>query len=235
LAHVARLNTMGEMVAELAHELNQPLSAISSYAQACQRLLQLDSADHLESLVAAMNQVAEQADRAAGIIRRLKRFVVKAKPAQTSLDINSLVRNVAELMQLDARLAKVDIRFELADPLPRIVSDRIQIEQVLVNLMRNAIEAMWESKSESHRLTVSTALRETGDILVSLHDTGVGMTPETRRQVFDRFYTTKPDGMGMGLPISQSIIEHHGGRLWVEPNPDRGVTFFFTLPTDFAE
>lgn len=235
LAHVARLSTMGEMVAELAHELNQPLSAISSYAQACQRLLRLGAADHAESLVTSLAQVAEQADRAAGIIRRLKRFVTKAKPVQVALDVNELVRDVGELMQLDARQAKVVVHFDLFDGLPPVVGDRIQIEQVMVNLMRNAFEAMRGAQATPCELTVRTSVEDGRRIRVEVRDTGCGIGPDTHARLFDRFFTTKADGMGMGLPISQSIIESHGGRLWAESNPDRGATFFFTLPMDYGD
>ena len=142
LAHVARLSTVGEMVVELTHELNQPLSAISSYAQACKRLLSSGRPDDGEELLASLGQVGEQADRAAEIIRRLRRFITKAQPSQTAIDINALIRDVAELTNLDARTALAEVRFELSDPLPPVVGDRIQLEQVMVNLMRNAFEAM---------------------------------------------------------------------------------------------
>jgi C4-dicarboxylate-specific signal transduction histidine kinase len=232
LAHVARLSTMGEMAVELAHELNQPLSAISSYAQACRRLLEPDAGDHTEELLASLNQVGEQADRAAEIIRRVRRFVAKAKPLQTPVDVNAVVRDAAELMQFDARSAKAEIRFKLWEPLPPVIADRIQLEQVMVNLMRNAFEAM-RNAAPSHRvLTVRTAMGSGDRMLVSVHDTGAGIAPETMPRLFDRFFTTKPDGMGMGLPISQSIIESHGGHLWAEANAGRGATFCFVLPID---
>jgi C4-dicarboxylate-specific signal transduction histidine kinase len=235
LAHVARLSTAGEMVAELAHELNQPLSAISSYAHACTRLLCSDAANDKKELLASMQQVSEQADRAAEIIRRLRRFVAKTKPTQTVLDINALIVDVAKLTNMDARMAKVQVSFELTDPLPPVVGDRIQLEQVIVNLMRNAFEAMRDSEPEFRRLTIRTGRDDSQHIVVDLHDGGSGIPPAAIDHVFDRFFTTKPNGMGMGLPISQSIIEKHGGTLWVVPNADRGSTFHFTLPIDLGE
>ena len=235
LAHVARLSTMGEMVAELAHELNQPLSAICSYAQAGQRLLHLGAAEHVESLFTALNQVGEQADRAAGIIRRLRQFVTKAKPAPVVLEVNALVREVAELMQLDARVAEAQVDFELAGRLPPAKGDRTEIEQVLVNLMRNAFEAMRTSNRRPRRLTLRTEGQAAGWVLVTVRDSGPGIAAEARPQIFDRFYTTKADGMGMGLPISQSIIERHGGQLWAAPDSGCGASFFFTLPIDRGE
>ncbi len=235
LAHVARLSTVGEMVAELAHEVNQPLSAISSYAQACQRLLSPGSPDRTEELLVSLSQVAEQADRAAEIIRRLRRFVTKAKPAQVVVDLNALIREVAALMNIDARMAKAQVDLELTDPLPPVVGDRIQLEQVLVNLMRNGFEAMREAEHEPRRLTIRTAVDGRQSVRVDVSDSGLGIAPAAIDRIFDRFFTTKPDGMGMGLPISLSIIENHGGRLWVTPNPDRGSTFHFTLPIDLGE
>jgi C4-dicarboxylate-specific signal transduction histidine kinase len=232
LAHVARLSTVGEMVAELTHELNQPLSAISSYAQACERLLRSGHADDLKELMTSLHQVGEQANRAAEIIRRLRRFVMKAKPVQTAVDINALLREVAELTSIDARMAQAEVCFELTTSLPLVLGDRIQIEQVVVNLMRNACEAMRDSATGSRRLIVRTAVNGVERIVVDLCDSGVGIPSDMRDRVFDRFFTTKPNGMGMGLAISQSIIKNHGGRLWVTPNLNRGSTFHFTLPID---
>ncbi len=235
LAHVARLSTVGEMVVELTHELNQPLSAISSYAQACKRLLDSGDPGDGEELLASLNQVGEQADRAAEIVRRLRRFIAKAKPLQTVVDVNSLIHDVAELTNIDARMAKTRVCFELTDPLPPVVGDRIQIEQVLVNLMRNAFEAMRDCEPEFRRLVIRTAVDGQQCIVVDVCDSGIGIPPAVIDHVFDRFFTTKPNGMGMGLPISRSIMEKHGGTLWVTPNPDRGSTFHFTLPIDLGE
>jgi C4-dicarboxylate-specific signal transduction histidine kinase len=230
LAHVARLSIAGEMMAELTHELNQPLSAISSYSQACLRLLYSDRREDREELLSSLHQVGVQADRAAEIVRRLRRFVTKAKPVQTAVDINALVREVAELICIDARMAQAEVRFELAESLPLVLADRIQIEQVLVNLIRNALEAMRESPAGSRRLTIRTAFDRANCIVVDLGDSGSGIPAEVIDHIFERFFTTKPNGMGMGLAISQSIIESHGGKLWATPNATRGSTFHFTLP-----
>jgi C4-dicarboxylate-specific signal transduction histidine kinase len=235
LAHVARLSTVGEMVVELTHELNQPLSAISSYAQACRWLLQSDALDNREELLSSLGHVSEQADRAAEIIRRLRRFVMKAKPSQTAMDLNALIRDVAELTNIDARMANAQVCFELTDPLPPVVGDRIQIEQVMVNLMRNAFEAMSDCQPESRRLTLRTTVDGGQNVRVEVCDNGVGIPPTVIDHVFDRFFTTKPNGMGMGLSISQSIVERHGGTLWITPNSDRGSTFHFALPIDLGE
>ncbi len=226
LAHVARLSTVGEMVAELAHELNQPLSAISSYAQACKRLFCSDAPDRVEELSAALNQVSEQTDRAAEIVRRLRRFVAKAKPAQIDLDINAVIRDMADLMGIDVRKTDAEMVVELTEPLPSVAGDRLQIEQVLVNLMRNGLEALRESDRAPCRLIVRTAVdSRQGNVVVNVEDNGAGIEPDAIGQVFDRFFTTKPDGMGMGLAISRSIIESHGGKLWVAPRRKQGVCF----------
>lgn len=235
LAHVARLSTVGEMVAELAHELNQPLSAISSYAQACQRLLDSDGNEDHEELVASLGQVGEQANRAAEIIRRLRRFATKTKPLHVAVDINALICDVAQLTAIDARMAQAEVCFALTDPLPPVIGDRIQLEQVMVNLMCNAFEAMQESEFPCRRLAVRTAVDGAQRIVVDVEDNGVGIPAALIDRIFERFFTTKPNGMGMGLPISQSIIERHGGLLWVTPNPDRGSTFHFTLPINFGD
>ncbi|MCE5303005.1 MAG: response regulator [Planctomycetaceae bacterium] len=234
LAHVARLSTVGEMVVELTHELNQPLSAISSYAQACRWLLQPEELDRKE-LLASLNQVGEQADRAAEIIRRLRRFVTKTKPTQSLIDMNGLVQDVAKLTKIDARTAATAVQFELTSPLPLVAGDRIQIEQVVVNLMRNAFEAMAGRPPLSRQLVLRTAIDSGQNVRVEVCDSGSGIAPTVIDHVFDRFYTTKPNGMGMGLAISQSIVERHGGTLWVTPNAEQGTTFHFTLPIDFGE
>jgi C4-dicarboxylate-specific signal transduction histidine kinase len=234
LAHVARLSTIGEMLMELAHELNQPLSAISSYSQACKRLLTFGGPDNSEELLASLHQVGEQADRAAEIIRRLRRFVTKAKPVQTAVDVNTIARDVAELTNLEARMAKVNVLYDLTHPLPTVVGDRIELEQVMVNLMCNAFEAMRECPEEFRRLTIRTAV-EGQSVRVDVCDGGKGIPPDATDRIFDRFFTTKPNGMGMGLPISRSIITSHGGILWVTTNSDRGSTFHFTLPIDSGE
>ncbi|MCE5266547.1 MAG: response regulator [Planctomycetaceae bacterium] len=249
LGYVARLSTVGEMVLELTHELNQPLSAICSYAQACKRLLggngqrpdassvasDASDGDPVQELSASLNQISEQGDRAGEIIRRLRRFVNKGKPLQLPLDMNALIHEVSGLMNLDARMAEAEITFELTDPLPLVVGDRIQLEQVLFNLLRNAFDSLRESPPGGRRVSVRTTLDGEDDILVAVEDNGAGVSPEVAPLVFDRFFTTKPAGMGVGLSISRSIVESHGGKLWVGPAARRGAIFRFTLPIDRGE
>ncbi|MBN2474054.1 MAG: response regulator [Pirellulales bacterium] len=230
LAHFARLSTVGEMVAELAHELNQPLAAISSYAQACARLLRSSREDSTEDLVASVRQVVEQAERAAEIIRRLRRFVKKGKPSRTALDLSVLVREIAAIVEVEARTVRVDLRFDLLEPCPPVMADRIQIEQVLINLIRNGLEAMRESQGGRRILTIETRVADGQHLEVAVHDQGVGIPPDMMKRVFERYFTTKPHGIGMGLPISRSIVESHGGRLGVTSDPQSGTTFRFHLP-----
>jgi C4-dicarboxylate-specific signal transduction histidine kinase len=234
LAHVARLSTVGEMVAELAHELNQPLSAICSHAQACKRLLAAGDHDYAEDLAASLSQVNEQGTRAAEIIRRVRRFVAKTKPSEAVVGINEMIRDVAKLMSIDARNAGAEVVLELAESLPPTVGDLIQLEQVLVNLMRNGFEALRESERQPRRLTIRTTLHSPQMLLVDVCDNGVGISPEMVDRVFERFFTTKVGGMGMGLSVSQSIIKNHGGELWAAANPGGGV-FHFTLPVQTGE
>jgi C4-dicarboxylate-specific signal transduction histidine kinase len=235
LAHVARLSTVGEMVAELAHELNQPLGAISSYAQACRRLMSFERPEDHNELSDSLGRITDQADRAAEIIRRLRRFITKAKPSQTTVDINAMIHDVAALTNIDARTDQVDISFNLTDPLPPVVGDRIQLEQVMVNLIRNALDAMRDFPPHARQLTIGTAVENGRRVRVDVCDSGVGIPADMMDCVFDRFFTTKPNGMGMGLSISRSIITNHGGLLWATSNVDHGSTFHFTLPIDQGE
>ena len=235
LAHVARLSTVGEMMAELAHELNQPLSAICSHAQACKRLLASGEGNCVEDLSASLDQMNEQGTRAAEIIRRVRRFLVKAKPSEAVVNVNAMIRDVAELVSIDARMAGAEIVLELTEPLPAVVGDRIQLEQVLVNLMRNGFEALRESGHIERRLTVRTALDGANTIVVAVRDNGLGIAAEIFDRIFERFFTTKAGGMGMGLSVSQSIVKSHGGSLWAAPVPEGGAGFHFTLPTQNGE
>lgn len=235
LARVVRLSTVGEMVAELAHELNQPLSAISSYAQACRRLLSSGNLSDIEGLLASLDCVNEQADRAAEIIRRLRRFVIKCPPLHETLDMNEVLCSVAELTNLDARMASAEVCFDLTRPLPSIAGDRIQLEQVLVNLMRNAFEATCHCEPRGRRVILRTAIDGDDRIVIEVCDNGTGIPPDVIARIFERFFSTKPQGMGLGLPISQSIIEQHGGTLWYTPHPNRGSIFHFTLPINSGE
>ncbi len=229
LAHVGRIMTMGEMATSLAHELNQPLTVISGYAQFCMEGLSSVRLKR-EMLLDAMEQVVEQAQRANEIIRRIRDFVHKKAPKREKIDVNEAIHGIAGLLRSDARQHGASIELNLAEALPPIFADPIQIQQVVVNLAHNGMEAMREHSSASRRLTIHTSVRRDNAVEITVHDCGEGIPSETLNRVFDPFFTTKADGLGMGLSISRSIIEDHGGSLWATSDPATGTVFHFTLP-----
>ncbi len=227
LAHVARVSAVGEMASGVAHELGQPLGVILSGAELCLRLARSGAWNTAEGL-GIMEDIAGQADRAGQIIKRLKTFVSKRTPQRSAVDLNRVVREAAQLAQVEAAAGRVTVRLDLAEGLPPVRIDGIQIEQVILNLMRNAVQAMDDVSAGRRRLTVRTSTDGSGGIDVAVCDMGKGLPADDR--LFEPFFTTRPEGMGMGLSLSRSIIEAHGGRLWAIPNRDRGATFQFTLP-----
>jgi PAS domain S-box-containing protein len=233
LAHVLRLDTMGELVAGLAHEINQPLGAITNYARGCQRRIQSGTVTFAD-LGEAVDQIAGEAIRAGEILRRLRRLMRKDSTYHEAIDVNRVVHDAVRVMRSEANLRGTMIRLVTAPHLPPVHGDSIQIEQVVVNLLLNAVEALEPVPSGERDLIVQTSLVDGVAIEVSVHDTGVGLVPALDDKLFDAFFTTKPNGLGMGLAISRSIIEAHHGRLWVTRNPDRGSTFHFILPVDGA-
>jgi signal transduction histidine kinase len=230
LAHVGRVSTMGELTASLAHELNQPLTAILSNAQAAQRILASDKAD-LADIRDILGDIVEDDKRAGEVIHRLRGFLKKSNLELSTLDIGELVSQVARLVSSDAILRNVSIRLELAPGLPPVCGDRVQLQQVILNLLMNGLDAMRES-GEGERTLVLRTLRADppASVVVAVEDSGVGIDEADLDHVFHAFYTTKPEGLGMGLAIARSIVEAHGGRLEARNNPERGATFSFTLP-----
>ncbi len=228
LAHVARLSTMGEMASGLAHELNQPLSAIHTYVQGCIRLLKMEKNDP-EAIINALQLTAQQADRAGGIIRRLRSFVRKGESHKTYTDINHIVNEVTGFLESQLRNKQVNLTLDLdEDHLPPVLADIIQIEQVLINLLKNGIEAM--SGNEQATITVVTRRADYKFVELCVIDSGHGISEDKLKRIFNPFFTTKTSGMGMGLSISSSIIEAHDGKLYAENNPVSGARFCFTLP-----
>lgn len=227
LAHVARMATMGEMASGLAHELNQPLCAIVNFTEACVELVRSGGANG-EALRGALNDVSRQALRAGAVIRRLREFVRRREPHREPVDVNVLVREVVGLTRAEARLADAALRLRLAKGLPRAMADPVQVQQVLVNLVRNGLEALGGAEPGKRAMTIRTAWRA-GQVEVSVSDTGRGIAAEHRERLFEPFFTTKRDGMGLGLSISRSILELHEGRIWLVSRR-RGCTFRFTLP-----
>jgi len=229
LARAARVMSMGEMAASIAHEVNQPLAAIVINAQICLRWLS-GASPNLSKARESVTSIADDATRAAEVISRVRGLTGKSKAERGPVDLNEVVEEVLVLARAELQRTGVAFRTELPRDLPLVLADRIQMQQLLLNLLMNAAEAMRDVSGRPRELLVQTLANGGGDVLVSVRDTGVGLDPDVRARIFDAFYTTKPGGIGMGLSISRSIVERHGGRLWVEQNEGPGVTFRFTLP-----
>jgi two-component system, LuxR family, sensor kinase FixL len=228
LVHVSRLTAMGEMASALAHELNQPLSAIANYMKGSQRLLEASTEARAQQVRDALDKAAEQAMRAGQIIRRLRDFVARGESERSVEDVKKLVEEASALALVGAKDRGVHVRFELAPDAKLVLADKVQIQQVLLNLIRNAIEAM--DGCERRDLVVATAALPGNMIGISVADTGSGIAPEIGAQLFQPFVTSKPQGMGVGLSISRTIVEAHGGAIMPRPNPGGGTVFSFTLP-----
>jgi PAS domain S-box-containing protein len=226
LAHTNRVSLLGELAASIAHDVNQPLSGIVSNGSACLHFLGRDTPDVEEAREAARD-IVRDGKRAGEIITRLRSLYKKAPPQRTLVDVNDTIREMIVMLRGEANRFGVSMRTDLATGLPKVTADRVQLQQVLMNLMLNAIEAMKETGGV---LTVKSQRDQDGRVLVSVSDTGVGLPAEKADQIFNAFFTTKPQGSGMGLAISRSIVESHGGRLWATPNDGRGASFHFTLP-----
>lgn len=230
LQFTARLVTMGEMASTLAHEINQPLSAIASYTTGCINRLEAGDLPR-DELREALGKLARQAQRAGRIIRRVYDFVRRSEPQRARCSINAVIEDAVGLIEADARKRGVRIVRELTDALPDVMADRVMLEQVLLNLMRNGIDAMHATPPDRRQLVVRTDPAESG-LLVSVTDCGCGIARDAAEHLFEPFFSTKPEGMGMGLNICRSIIEYHRGRMEVEANPEGGTVFRFTLPVE---
>jgi two-component system, LuxR family, sensor kinase FixL len=226
LLHVSRLRSMGQMAAALAHELNQPLTATANYVRAALRLLSA-AEPNLERVRQAMSNAVEQTMRSGEIIRRLRAFVARGEVSRHPEDVATLIEEASALALVGAKERGIKVMIRLEPDLPPVAVDRVQIQQVLLNLIRNAVEAM--ETSEVRELTLATAVQDMW-VQISVGDTGDGVPAEIEARLFQPFVTTKPEGMGIGLSVCRTIIEAHGGRLWVESDPDKGSIFHFTLP-----
>jgi PAS domain S-box-containing protein len=231
LAHLSRVTTMGELTASLAHEIRQPISAAMTNAKTCLRWLGRDQPDLAEGREAAA-RIVKDVTRAADIMRRISSLFKKEALQRELVDVNELIREMIVLLRSEANRYSVSIRIELADDLPNVIADRVQLQQVFMNLMLNGIDAMKDTTRKSELIITSQV--EHGQVQVSVSDNGVGLRPEQADQIFKAFFTTKDNGTGMGLPISRSIIESHGGHLWATGVPGSGATFQFTLPATAA-
>jgi two-component system sensor kinase FixL len=227
LVHVSRLTAMGEMASTLAHELNQPLSAVANYMKGARRLIEGSSDERSTTVREALDNAADQALRAGQIVRRLRDFVARGESEHRIESVTKLIEEASALALVGAKEQGVRVRFRFGRPADLVLADKVQVQQVLLNLIRNAIEAMQDSGRRD--LVISTVRDEGGMLKIAVADTGSGIAPELSGQLFQPFVTTKRHGMGVGLSISRTIVESHGGRIWVEPNPGGGTIFNFTL------
>src|SRR5262249_5186855 len=228
LAHVARVATLGELAASIAHEINQPLGAVVNNASACVRWL---AAQNVEAARQSALRVVADGHRASDIIGRIRALAQKAPPHKDWLDLNATIRDVLALAHSEVQRHGVLVETQLAAEVPRMLGDRIQLQQVLLNLVMNAIEALSGVSAGPRTLWVSSECGAAPEVVIAVRDSGPGLEPEGLARLFEAFYTTKPQGLGLGLAISRRIIEAHGGRLWASANNDHGATFQFTLPT----
>lgn len=230
LAHMARLTIAGQMAAELAHELNQPLTAITTYAQTCRFLLDTEEPNR-QQVLEALDLVAAQAQRAGMIIRRVREFTRKTNPHKRRVDVNRLIRDVVALAGPEASSASAEITLQLADGLPQVDADDVQIQQVVMNLVCNSLDALREAAQHGpRRVNIETTAEGVARIRVKVCDNGPGLPPEIVDRLFDPFFSTKSHGMGLGLAISRTIVEAHQGRLWYETRDGDGARFQFALP-----
>ena len=228
LAHVGRVMIMGELTASIAHEINQPLAAVVANANACFRWL-ANSTPNLDEARDAISRIVRDGNRASDVIRRIRALVQKGDTEKTLLDINEVIQEVVSLTHSEIQKSGVVLKMNLAASLPRVSGDRIQLQQVILNLVMNGIEAMNTVTDRPREMMIRSSAHESDKVLVAVQDSGVGIDSQNLDKIFDSFYTTKSQGMGMGLAISRSIVENHGGRLWAVPNDGPGATFQFTL------
>lgn len=230
LAHINRVTTMGELTASLAHEIKQPISAANVDAGTCLEWLRRDPPD-LEEARQAVSRIIQDVTRASEIIARIRSLFKKGEPQREVIDLNEMIREMIVLLRSEAARFSISIHIDLADDLPSITADRVQLQQVLMNLMLNGIDAIKE-RGGAGELTIASRPSPDRQVTISVRDTGVGLPSQQADRIFDAFFTTKAQGSGMGLSISRSIVESHGGRLWATSNSEHGATFEFTLPSE---
>jgi C4-dicarboxylate-specific signal transduction histidine kinase len=224
---------MGQLTASIAHEVNQPITAAVANAHAATRWLSAQPPD-LEEARQALDRIMANAARAGDVVGRIRALIKKAPPRREALEINRGILEVIALTRSEMMKNGVRLQTELAEDLPLIEGDQVELQQVILNLILNAVEAMSNLSEGPRDLRISTGTDTAGGVLVSVRDSGPGLSPESMTSLFEAFYTTKADGMGMGLAISRSIIAAHGGRMWASPNEPQGAVFQFTLPPDPA-
>lgn len=231
LAHAARIATLGEISASIAHEVNQPLAAIVTNANACTRWINARP-PNLTQIAASIEDIAEDANRASGIVNRIRALAKRADPKRELIEINAVINEVLTLMQPRFQENRIGIRTALGGDLPMIYGDRVQLQQVALNLLVNAIDAINASSTDRREIRVVSARSIGSGVTVAMEDSGVGISAKATNHLFDAFHSTKSDGMGIGLSICRSIVEAHGGDIWASPNMAQGAVFYFTLPEE---
>jgi C4-dicarboxylate-specific signal transduction histidine kinase len=232
LTRASRVSTMGELTASLAHEVNQPIAAAVTNANTCLRWLSREQPD-LEEARAAAARIVQDGRRASEVVNRVRLLFRKGTLQREMVDPNEIVREMTLLLHSEATQFAILVRTKLAADIPQVMGDRVQLQQVLMNLMMNSIDAMKDADG-NHELMIESQRSEDGQVMISVSDTGAGLPPESADKIFNAFFTTKTHGTGMGLRISRSIVESHGGRLWAADNSPRGARFYFTLPANGA-
>jgi signal transduction histidine kinase len=230
LTHVSRVNTMGELTASLAHEIRQPIAAAMTDANTCLRWLAGDT-PNLEEAREAARRVLKDGTRASEIVTRLRMLFKKEATERELVDVNDVIREIIALLRSELARYSISVKTRLTTDLPQVLGDRVQLQQVMMNLIMNSVDAMKET-DWTREVAIKSEQGENGQIQVSVTDTGVGLPPEHAGQIFNAFFTTKANGTGMGLRISRSIVESHGGRLWATDNSLHGTTFCFSLPIE---
>jgi C4-dicarboxylate-specific signal transduction histidine kinase len=229
LARVSRITSLAGLTASIAHEVNQPLAAVVTNAHACLRWLDRPSAN-LDEARATVQHIIRDGHRGSEVIGRIRALLKNEPPVRSRVNLNEMIGEVVELVQFE--LHETELQLELANQLPYVLADRVQLQQVLLNLILNAVEAMRSVSDRPRLLRIETVAHEADSVLVIVQDSGVGLKPEAIERLFETFYTTKPAGLGMGLSISRSVIESHGGRLWAKCSDGPGATFQFSLPAE---
>jgi signal transduction histidine kinase len=229
LAHVGRVTTLGELTASIAHEVNQPLAAAVINGNACMRWLAAEP-PNLDEARQAAGRLVNDANRASEIIAQVRALTKSSPPEKDWLQINDIILATVSLIESEIHQNQVSLQTDLADDVPPVQGDRVQLQQVILNLILNAVEAMNRIPAGPRELIISSAKNDSKGVLITVQDSGVGLVPDNLDRLFNAFYTTKPEGMGMGLAISRSIVEAHGGHIWATPNAPRGAVFRFILP-----
>lgn len=231
LSRVSRMSALGTLAASISHEVNQPLAAVVTNADACAIWL-ANEPPNLQEARAAVDSIAREGTRASEVVRRIRAMFSKASPEETDVDLNEVIAEIVALMQTEVTKHDIALSTELTTELPSVPADRVQLQQVVVNLVQNAIEAMSSITDRPRNLLIRSEKSSDGGVLIAVRDSGTGIDSKDQKRIFNPFFTTKSQGMGMGLSICHSIIEAHGGRLWAANNNDHGATLQFTLPSD---